>query len=93
MYLPEQPFRGAADEHVVQRAVVVPAHDDRRGVNVVGDPDEGLAHRQLVGHGERIRGHPEGAGDRRAVPGQPLRIGIERLVELGRPAQIQLCGR
>jgi hypothetical protein len=91
--LPEQAFRGAADEHVVKRAVVVPAHDDRRGVNVVGDPDEGLAHRQLVGHGERIRGHPEGAGDRRTVPGQPLRIGIERLVELRRPAQVQLCGR
>src|SRR5688572_33234814 len=32
--LPEEAFRGAADEHVVQRAVVVPAHDDRRGINV-----------------------------------------------------------
>jgi hypothetical protein len=27
------------------------------------------------------------------VPGHSLRIGIERLVELGRPAQVQLCGR
>jgi hypothetical protein len=62
--------------------VAVRAHDERLGVAVPREADEGVRHRHVVGNGEPLSLEPSVSCERRALPGEPLRATVQPAVDL-----------